>query len=556
VQRIRSKLLLFAAVAGVVVLVPAAGMAQHRGGAATPSALIYAGAADPTYLDPAIVSDGESFRVTSQIMEGLVGLRPGTTTVIPMLATAWKADKSGKVWTFNLRKGVKFHDGTAFNAAAVCFNFNRWYNFKGAFQDAGATFYYQAIFSGFAHNESSTLGAPLYRSCKVKNANTAVITLAKRNGPFIPSLALQSFAMQSPKALKQYDADSGTISNGAFRPTGSYAFSHPTGTGPYMFGGWTVKEKVVLNRNPKYWGKKAKLAQIVIRPIADNTARVQALQTGEINGMDLLQPQDVPTVNNSSSLKVLSRPSFNVAYVGMNLSKPPTNNLLVRKAIAYGLDRQTVVNAFYGGRGQVATQFQPPQLFGWSPRVVKYPYDPAKAKQLLQQAGLTLPVSIDFWYPTGVSRPYMPDPQRNFEAFSASLEKSGFKVVAHSAPWRPDYVAKVNAGDAGNLNMIGWSGDYGDPDNFIGTFFQGDSPQFGFHNNKLTALLNKAEQEVNFEVRVKLYQQANEMIMRDILPGVPYAHSVPALGMQKSISGYIASPIGTDLFAPVSFGGQ
>jgi peptide/nickel transport system substrate-binding protein len=312
----------------------------------------------------------------------------------------------------------------------------------------------------------------------------------------------------------------------------------------------------VLNRNDQYWGKKAKLAQVIIRPIADNAARVQALQTGEINGMDLLQPQDVPTVAGNSNLKVLNRPSFNVAYVGMNLSKPPTDNLLVRKAVAYGLDRKAVVDAFYGGRGQVATQFQPPQLFGWSPNVVKYEYNPDKAKQLLQQAGMTLPVTLDFWYPTGVSRPYMPDPQRNFEAFSASLEKSGFKVVAHSAPWRPDYVAKVNAGDAGNLNMIGWSGDYGDPDNFIGTFFQGDSPQFGFKNAALTALLDKAEQEVNMKTRIKLYQQANEMIMRDILPGVPYAHSIPALGFQKAVGGYIASPIGTDLFAPVTLGGQ
>ena len=550
----RSKLLLIAAVAGVCVLVPTAS-ASHRGGAAT-SAMIYAGASDPTYLDPALVSDGESFRVTTQIFEGLVGLKRGTTTVIPLLATSWKVDKSRKVWTFTLRKGVKFHDGTRFNAAAVCFNFNRWFNFSGPFQDAGATFYYQSIFGGFKHNESSTLGAPLYKSCKARGAYTAVISLTKPNGPFLPSLALQSFAMQSPAALKAYDADSGTLQGGAFRPTGTYAFQHPTGTGPFKFGGWTVKEKVVLLRNDQYWGKKAKLAQIVIRPIADNTARVQALQTGEINAMDLLQPQDVPTVNGNANLKVLSRPSFNVAYVGMNLSKPPTNNLLVRKAIAYGLDRQAVVNAFYAGRAQLATQFQPPQLFGWSPNVVKYNYDPNKAKQLLQQAGLTLPVTVDFWYPTGVSRPYMPDPQRNFEAFAASLEKSGFKVVPHSAPWRPDYVAKVNSGDAGNLNLIGWTGDYGDPDDFIGVFFQGDSPQFGFHNDKLTALLNKGEQETNLEKRIKIYQQANELIMSDILPGVPYAHSVPALGFQKAVSGYIASPIGTDPFAPVNVGGQ
>jgi peptide/nickel transport system substrate-binding protein len=551
VRRFRSKLLLLAAVAAVCALAPTAGAKHYAGGT-----MIYAGAADPTYLDPALVSDGESFRVTKQIFEGLVDLKPGTTTVIPKLATSWGVNGSHTVWTFALRKGVKFHDGTPFNAAAVCYNFDRWYNFSGPFQDPGATFYYQSIFTGFKHNESSTLGPPLFKGCRTKGPYKAVITLTKPNGPFLPSLALQSFAMQSPTALKQYDADSGTITNGSFRPTGTYAFSHPTGTGPFKFGSWTVKQKVVLVRNDQYWGKKAKLAQVVVEPIADNSARVQALQTGEINAMDLLQPQDVPTVNNNGSLKVVNRPSFNVAYVTINQAKPPTNNLLVRKAIAYGLDRQSVVNAFYAGRAQVATQFQPPQLFGWSPHVVKYEYNPDKAKQLLQQAGLTLPVTLDFWYPTGVSRPYMPDPQRNFEAFSASLEKSGFKIVAHSAPWRPDYVSKVNSGEAGNINLIGWTGDYGDPDDFLGVFFQNFNPQFGFQNAKLTALLNKGEQETNLKARIKIYQQANEMIMRDILPGVPYAHSIPALGMQKSVSGYIASPIGTDPFAPVNVGGQ
>jgi peptide/nickel transport system substrate-binding protein len=551
VRRHRSKLLLLAAVGAVCAIVPSAS-ASHR----ATGTMIYAGASDPTYLDPALVSDGESFRVTKQIFEGLVDLKPGTTQVIPKLATAWSLDKSKTRWTFTLRSKVKFHDGTPFNAAAVCYNFDRWYNFSGAFQDPGATFYYQSIFYGFKNNGTSTLSQSLFKGCRTHGSSRVTITLSKPNGPFLPSLALQSFAMQSPTALKQYDADSATITNGSFRPTGTYAFSHPTGTGPFKFGGWTVKEKVVLLRNDQYWGPKAKLSQVIVRPIADNSARVQALQTGEINAMDLLQPQDVPTVKNNGNLKVLSRPSFNVAYVTINQSKPPTNNLLVRKAIAYGLDRQSVVNAFYAGRAQVADEFMPPQLFGYSKNVVKYPYDPAKAKQLLQQAGLSLPVTIDFWYPTGVSRPYMPDPQRNFEAFAASLEKSGFKIVAHSAPWRPDYVAKVNSGDAGNINLIGWTGDYGDPDDFIGVFFQKSNPQFGFSNAKLTALLDRAEQETSLKTRTKLYQQANEMIMRDILPGVPYAHSLPALGFQKSVSGYIASPIGTDPFAPVNVGGQ
>jgi peptide/nickel transport system substrate-binding protein len=149
----------------------------------------------------------------------------------------------------------------------------------------------------------------------------------------------------------------------------------------------------------------------------------------------------------------------------------------------------------------------------------------------------------------------MPDPKANFEAFKASLEQSGFEVEATSAPWRPDYVAKVNEGTAGHLNLIGWTGDYADPDNFIGTFFQNGSAQFGFNNAQLNGILNRAEQETNQARRVALYKQANRLIMQ-VLPGVPYAHSTPALGFQRRVQGYFTSPIGTDEFNTVFLGGQ
>ena len=542
------------AVVGTLTLV-GVGSAALRADTATPTVLVYAGASDPTFLDPALVSDGESFRITKQIYEGLVDLKPGSTAIRPDLATSWRTDKSGKVWTFQLRKNVKFTDGTAFNASAVCANFNRWYNFRGAFQDAGATYYYQAIFGGFKHNDASTLSPPLYHSCKAKSRYVAVVTLNRKNGPFLPALSLSSFAMQSPTAMKKYGANQATINNGAFVPTGTYAFQHPTGTGPFKLSSWTVKQRVVLVRNDKYWGPKSKLKQVIVVPIADNSARVQALQTGEVNAMDLLQPQDVAKVNSNSNLTTKSRPPFNVAYVTINQAKAPMDKLAVRQAVAHGLNRQAVVNTFYAGRAQVANEFMPPSLPGYSKNVTKYDFNPAKSKQLLQSAGLTLPVTIDFYYPTGVSRPYMPDPQGIFQVFANSLEQSGFKVVPHSEPWRPEYVADVNAGRAGHLNLIGWTGDYGDPDNFVGVFFKGANPQWGFNNAKLTNLLKQGESEVNFAKRVKLYQQANEMIMKDVLPGVPYAHTSPPLGFQKTVKGYIAGPTGSDPFAPVFFGG-
>jgi peptide/nickel transport system substrate-binding protein len=538
--------------ASLIVAAVASGSAS--GDAQAKDTLVFATESEPTFLDPAIVSDGPSLRVADQITEGLVTVQPGTTKIIPDLATSWKGSNGSKRWTFKLRTGVKFHDGTPFNAKAVCFNFNRWYNFPPAFQPDSVAYYYYTVFGGYK-NPGQDIPGPkdaLYSSCRAVGASTAVINLTKPSASFIAALSLPSLSMQSPTALKKYKADQGTLSaDGVLRPSGTYATEHPTGTGPFKFKSWKIGDKLVLERNAAYWGKKAKLKQVILKAIPDNAARLQALQAGEIDGYNLVEPQDISTIRRNSGLKIIDRPAFNVGYVTINSAQPPMNRLIVRQAVAYGLDREAVVKSFYGGRGQVATQFMPPQLFGWAKDVQKYPYNPAKAKQLLQQAGLTLPVEIEFWYPTNVSRGYMPDPQRNFQAFAASLENSGFKVVAKSAPWRPDYVARVQAGTAGHLNLIGWTGDFGDPDNFIGTFFRTEQGQWGPINPKIHAILNAALRETDLEKRTLLYQQANRMIMAN-LPGVPYVHTKPALGFKKSVLGYIASPIELEPFAPVS----
>ena len=547
------KLILLVGVPALALAIAGAGVAAHSSSTAG-STLIFGTGADPQFLDGAVISDAESSRVLNQITETLVTLKPGTTTVKPLLATRWKS-KGGKVWSFYLRHGVKFTDGTPFNAKAVCYNFNRWYNFSGAFQDPDATYYWQAVFGGFKHNESADLSPSIYRSCSARGKYLAVVTLTKPYGPVLPALTLTPFAIASPTALKKYDANGAAIKNGTFTLTGSYGFSHPTGTGPYVFKSWTIGQSLELDRNPNYWGKKAKVARLIFRPVGDSTARLQALQSGDLQGMDYLAPQDTSTVRSSGKFKVLTRPQVDLGYVTINQGQAPTDKLLVRKAIAYGLDRQGVVNAFYGGRGVVATQFQPPSLFGYARNVTKYSYNPDKAKALLRQAGLTLPVKIDFWYPTNVTRPYMPNPKGIFEAFSASLEKSGFQVVPHSAPWRPDYLKKVDDGSAGNLNLVGWIPDYGDPDDWLGVWFKTFSAQFGFHDNHIFNLLQRAASVPDLKTRIKLYQQANRYIMGNLLPGVPYVYTGSALALDRNINGFIPSPTQTEFFNTVTVGG-
>jgi peptide/nickel transport system substrate-binding protein len=161
-------------------------------------------------------------------------------------------------------------------------------------------------------------------------------------------------------------------------------------------------------------------------------------------------------------------------------------------------------------------------------------------------------VAVDFWYPTSVSRPYMPDPQRNAEAFGASLEKSGFKVTFHSAPWRPDYLGNVQNGKA-ELFLLGWTGDFGDPANFLNVHFGSMTKQFGFNNTKLFNELATADAETNIAKRTAEYQQASIDVMK-YLPVVPYVHSTPALAFRKNINNFIASPVGLDPFWLVTVG--
>jgi len=506
--------------------------------------LTFGTSADAIVIDGALVSDGESLRAIDQMFEGLVTLEHGTTEVIPGLAESWDISEDGLEYTFHLREGVTFHDGEDFNAEAVCYNFDRWYNFSGDFQNEAVTYYWQTVWGGFSDGATPSL----YESCEATAEHEVVLRITTPSSAILGAMALTSFTFASPAALEEYGADEGEVdADGIFHPTGTYGTEHPAGTGPYKFESWTPGDRLVMVKNEDYWGDfPGNVETLIFRPISDPAARLQALQSGEIQGYDLADPQDYPTIEGDENLQLLPRPAFNVGYVGFTQTVEPLDDIAVRQAIAHAIDRQAVVDGFYAGQGEVAHNFMPPDVVGYADDVTKYEYDPELAQQILEDAGYELPVEIDFAYPTDVERPYMPSPQDNFEAMVSDLEECCFRVQAKSATWSPDYLDNAQNGRYG-LYLLGWTGDFGDPDNFVGTFFQTEQKQWGFNNQEIFDTLDAAESETDPDAREALYQDANRLIA-DFLPGLPYVHTQPGLAFAANVQGFIPSPVTLEQF--------
>lgn len=519
-----------------------------------PDKLVFGTAGDPKVLDPALASDGESFRVARQMYETLVQPLEGTAKIGPSLATEFTPDDSGLVWTFKLKQGVKFHDGEEFNADVVCFNFNRWYNFKGLMQSPDVTAYWQDIMGGFAANEDPDLGESLFKSCTAKDASTAEITITRVTSKFPAALALPAFSMSSPKALQQYKADdAGGSADNVTYP--EYAMKHPTGTGPYKFVEWDQTGKVVkLTRNEDYHGTKAKIKDLYFQTISDLDARKQALRAGTIHGYDLVAPQDVKVLKDDG-FNVLTRPAFNILYVAMNQSgHPALGNVKVRQAIAHALNRQAIVTSKYPEGSTVAVNFHPPSLDGHNDGVTKYDYDVAKAKSLLAEAGFASGLTLKFGYPTEVTRPYMPDPKGIFELMKADLEAAGITIEPVAQKWNPDYLNQNTSGNDHHLHLLGWTGDYGDAYNFIGTFFDRKKDEWGYDNAALFTKFAEADKEADLQKRYALYQEINKMLL-DFLPGVPIAHGPPSLVLAKNVTGVKASPLTDERYYTAEFTG-
>ncbi len=525
----------------------ASGSGSATGGTGSDT-FTFGAAGAPEVFDPFYASDGETFRVTRQMMQGLLGIKPGTADPEPELAESWEPSTDGLSWTFKLRQGVKFTDGETFNAAAVCYNFDRMFD-QNAVAAAGPAEYWAYTMGGFKGGTD----ASLYKSCEVKDDMTVVLNLTRVTSDFPILLTLDSFSMQSPKALKDGDANNVQKEGEGFKyPAYSMA---PVGTGPYKLQNYDEANKTItLVRNDDYWGEKAKTAKLVFKIIPDESTRRQELEAGSINAYDLPNPVDWKSLTDEGN-KVLVRPAFNILYMGLNPEKnPKLKDIRVRKAIYMALNRDELVASQLPEGAKVATQFMPDTVAGYNTSLQPVKYDPEGAKKLLADAGAT-GMTLQFAYPSEVSRPYMPDPQKIHEALAKNLTDIGIKVDVVTKPWNGGYLDGVDNGlfDAW---LLGWTGDYNSANNFIGTFFSSETNDFHTYatdyGKTLTKELRDADGIIDAAKRTTAYEALNQKIMEDYLPGLPISHSPPALVVGKGVDGLVASPLTAEMFDTVT----
>ncbi len=491
--------------------------------------LVFGRGGDSVSLDPAIVTDGESFKVTQNLFETLLNFGDQDTTIHPGLAKDWSTSEDGLTYTFILEEGVKFHDGTDFNAEAVVKNFERWAN-----GSEESFYYYGSMFGGYAGDEGHVI-----ESVTAEEEYKVVFKLKRPQAPFLKNIAMSPFGIASPTA---------------FEKDGDKFGDNPVGTGPFKFVEWKRNETITIEKYDDYWvDGLPKLDRVVFRSIPDNAARLNALINNEIDLADGINPEDGAKVEGDLNLQLYERPSMNVGYLGLTTTRPPFDNVKVRQAMNYAIDKQSIVDAFFEGRADVAKNPIPTSISGYNDEIEGYEYNPEKAKELLAEAGLPDGFEMELWA-MPVPRPYMPDGKKVAEVIQKNLEDIGVKAKIVSYEWAT-YLEKARNGEA-DAFLLGWTGDNGDADNFLYVLLDqdniGSNNYTYYENDQLHDILIEAQSEIDEEKRIELYKQAQEIIFEDA-PWVPLAHSTPLLAGKADLTGFLPHPTGSDKLANVDF---
>ncbi|CAN0656597.1 peptide/nickel transport system substrate-binding protein (plasmid) [Nitratireductor aquimarinus] len=455
-----------------------------------PNVLVVGQIAEPKSLDPHAVTAVNDFRILMNVYDGLTRYKDGTLEPEPALAESWEISDDGITYTFNLREGVTFHDGTPLNAEAVKFNFDRMLNEDHPYHDTGPfplAFYFSSV-----------------DAVKAVDDLTVEFTLKEPFAPFLSNLSYPTGLIVSPEAVKEHGKDYGR---------------NPVGTGAFRFEEWQANSRVVITRNEDYWDGAPPLEAVIYRPITDTNTRIAEMLSGGLDVMVEVPPDSLQQFRDDANFSVYEQAGPHVWFLILNMKEGPFTEKAVRQAANYAINKKALVENILQGTADVAAGPTPP-AFAWAynEELQPYPYDPDKARQLLEEAGYA-GEELTFYVTEGGSG--MLDPIAMGTAIQADLQAVGMKVNIETYEWNT-FLGKVNPGLEGKADMaeMAWMTNSPDTLPFLALRSEAWPEKGGFNsgyyaNEKVDELLNKARTSTDQDERAALYKEMQEIVQDD-----------------------------------------
>lgn len=502
---------------------PAASDAADRSGASEATertrggTLVIARAADTQLLDPAEAFEGESSKVLHQVFEGLVTFAPGSTEIQPGLAESWESSPDGRIWTFRLRRGVSFHDGTPFDADAVVFSIERQMDPEHPFHNGE----FNTWHSTFERHVASV---------EATDSHTVRVTLSEAFAPILSGFAVQSMSIVSPTAMRNHGK--------------AWFDSNGVGTGPFRVASWQKGDRIELVVNDAYWGERPYLDGVTFRVVPDTARRAELLANGEVHVAEDLDAPNLNRVKELPEIETPRKPGLATAYMAMNTTREPFDDVRVRLAVAHALNLPPKVRATFGDLGVPAKNYLPPVLWGYNETVPPYRYDPDRSSSLLAEAGV--PDGFSFTLDVMENpRPYLPDPLEFARTIQERLGAVGIDVELRINSWTEHIERLIRSPEADyDACILGWIADMPDPNDFLFVQFHSSNADLSrphrnmslFRNDELDDLVERAQASTDRQVRTDLYRKAQMLIHREA-PLLPIAHTFMVLPHRNEVKG-------------------
>ena len=506
-------------------------------GAANAKTLVYCSEGSPEGFDPAPYTAGTTFNASSRpLYNRLVEFDRGTTNVIPGLAESWEISADGTEITFKLRKGVKFHTTSfftptrEFNADDVIFTFMRQLKKDHPWNQYSA---------GIAWEYFDGMDMPaLLKDIVRVDDHTVTFKLNRPEAPFLANMAMDFASILSAEYAAKLEADGKK----------EMINQQPIGTGPFLFVDYQKDAVIRYAAHPDFWGGKQPIDDLIFAITTDASVRMQKLKAGECHVAPYPPPAETASLKADPNLTVMEQEGLNVGYLAYNTLVAPFDKVEVRKALNMAINKQAILDAVFQGAGTAAKNPIPPTMWSYNNDTVDDPYDPEAAKKMLADAGVS-GLKMKIWA-MPVQRPYNPDARKMAELIQADFAKVGVEAEIVSYEWG-EYLERSKAKDRDGALLLGWTGDNGDPDNFLavllGCSAVGGSNRAQWCHQPFEDLIQKAKVLPTNEERTPVYMEAQK-VFKEQAPWATIAHSVVFMPMSKKVMNYKMDPLGSHRF--------